>query len=61
MDKEKQLLLYSNPIKVYQLGIKYLGKENPIYLSTRKDKKYMVKKPDGKWVFLKSNLYHHTL
>lgn len=50
MDKEEQLLLYSDPTRVHKLGIKYLGKENPVYLSTRKDKKYMVKSPDGKWI-----------
>lgn len=38
MDKEEQLLLYSNPTRVHKLGIKILGKEFPIYISTRKDK-----------------------
>jgi hypothetical protein len=27
-----------------------LGKDIPIYISDKKDKKYMVQNPDGKWI-----------
>ena len=50
MDKENELLLYSDPIRVHKIAVKVLGKEHPVYLSTRKDKKYMVKSPEGKWI-----------
>jgi hypothetical protein len=29
---------------------KYLGKDIPIYLSNKKDKKYMVENPEGKFI-----------
>ena len=38
----------SNPDKVKVNLEKYYGKDVEIYLSTRKDKKYMVVSPDGK-------------
>lgn len=41
---------YSNPSKVRELADKYLGKDTPLYFSTRKDKKYMVQNPEGKWI-----------
>jgi lipopolysaccharide export system protein LptA len=50
MDKEDQLLMYSDPVKVHKIATKLLGKEHSVYLSTRKNKKYMVKSPDGKWI-----------
>lgn len=46
----KNILLYSNPTKVEQNAEKYFGKHIPVELSTRKDKKYMVKDPTGKYV-----------
>lgn len=49
-NKLKELLNYSNPTTVKNLGVKLLGKEYPILISSRKDKKYMVKSPDGKWI-----------
>jgi len=48
--KYKELLLYSNPKKVYRNAKLYLGDDVNIEISTRKDKKYMIEKPDGKWV-----------
>ena len=48
---------YSNPIwkvsnpKIAQKKLnEYVGKRTPLYLSNRKDKKYMVLDPDGKMV-----------
>jgi hypothetical protein len=48
-DKLKELKKYSNPLQVAKMGDKYI-KGTPIYISTRKDKKYMVEAPDGKWI-----------
>jgi hypothetical protein len=48
--KLTQLLNYSDPIEVHKQALKFLGKDYDIFLSTRKDKKYMVKSPDGKWI-----------
>jgi hypothetical protein len=39
---------FSNPIIVKQNAKDYLGNDVRLYLSTRKDKKYMVERPDGK-------------
>lgn len=48
MKKDIEILKYSNPSIVQQQANKYLGEK--IYISTRKDKKYMVKNPEGKWI-----------
>jgi 2-phospho-L-lactate transferase/gluconeogenesis factor (CofD/UPF0052 family) len=40
----------SDPKRVLQNAKKYFGKEITLYPSTRKDKKYMIQKPDGKMV-----------
>jgi hypothetical protein len=48
MKKDLEILKYSNPSIVQQQANKYLGEK--IYISTRKDKKYMVKNPEGKWI-----------
>jgi hypothetical protein len=45
-----EILKWSNPIEVKMNAIKYLGKNVPLYYSTRKDKKYMVITPDDKIV-----------
>ncbi len=45
-----QLIKYSNPEIAQKNANKYLGKQALLYTSTRKDKKYMIKDPDGKWV-----------
>ena len=47
--KYKKLLLYSNPTKVYKNAKKYIGNDVNIKISTRKNKKYMIEKPDGSW------------
>lgn len=41
---------YSNPQIVQKLANKYLGDNIKVYFSTRKNKKYMVQNPDGKWI-----------
>ena len=46
----KPISLYSNQTEVYRRAKKYLGKTAKISISTKKDKKYMVKTPDGKIV-----------
>ena len=53
MDKLPQthsIYNYSNPNEVVKKAKKYLGESVKIALSTRKDKKYMVQKPNGVWV-----------
>lgn len=41
---------YSNPSIVQQMAHRFLGNDVTVYYSTRKNKKYMVKTPQGKWV-----------
>ena len=50
MSKKITIRKYSNPTQVYRLAKKYLGKTAKIGLSTKKNKKYMITKPDGKVV-----------
>jgi 2-phospho-L-lactate transferase/gluconeogenesis factor (CofD/UPF0052 family) len=40
----------SDPKEAQRRAKKYLGKDAKLYFSTRKDKKYMIQDPDGKWV-----------
>lgn len=48
MDKYEQLLKYSNPeIVLYNINKYYPGKQ--LYISSRKDKKYMIHH-NGKWI-----------
>lgn len=49
-NKKKEIWKWSNPIQVRKMTDKYLGKDVPIYLSTRPTKKFMVQDPNGKWV-----------
>lgn len=49
--KEEDIKLYSNPNQVYKDAKKLYGKNVEFDLSTRKDKKYMIKNPNtNKWV-----------
>lgn len=41
-----ELHKYSNPPLVREMADFFLGKDIPIYYSTRKDKKYMIINPD---------------
>lgn len=50
VDKEEEMEKYSNPDIVREMADKYLGPDVPVYYSTRKDKKYMVQNPEGKWI-----------
>lgn len=49
-NKETDILNYSDPDKVWKNAIKYLKKDIVIALSTKKNKKYMVQNPDGKFI-----------
>lgn len=49
-NKKKEILLYSNPDKALDNAIKYLKKDIVFAISTKKTKKYMVQRPDGKWI-----------
>jgi hypothetical protein len=50
IDKSNAIWKWSNPIQVRKMADKYLGKDIPVYLSNKKDKKYMVKNPEGKFI-----------
>ena len=45
-----ELQKYSNIEKAQKNAYKYLGKTATLYESTRKDKKYMIKNDEDKWV-----------
>jgi len=48
MNKYEELLQYSNPEKVNRNLQRYLP-GTKLFISTRKNKKYMVQRPDGTW------------
>lgn len=51
MDKEKEILKWSDPVKVINNAKEYFNGDIDIYLSTKDNKKYMLKNPDtNKWV-----------
>jgi hypothetical protein len=50
MNKKTEILKVSNPSRVRELLDYYLGKDIPLYLSTRKHSKYMILTPDNKYV-----------
>lgn len=50
VSKSNEIWKWSNPIQVRKMADKYLGKDIPVYLSNKKNKKYMVKTPEDKWV-----------
>ena len=50
MDKEKAIRKYSNPAQVRKLAKKYFGKTVKVRLSSKKEKKYMIKTPEGRTV-----------
>jgi hypothetical protein len=48
----EELLKYSDPIKAQNNAYKYYGNDALLYISTRKDKKYMILNPNtGKMVY----------
>ena len=49
-NKETNILNYSDPDRVWNNAVKYLKKDIVIALSTKKNKKYMVRRPDGKFI-----------
>jgi hypothetical protein len=40
----------SDPARVARNAHRYFGKDVPIFVSTRPTKKYMIQRPDNKWV-----------
>lgn len=50
INKEKEILKYSDPNVALDNAIKYLNKNITFALSTKKTKKYMVRRPDGKFI-----------
>lgn len=49
-DKRKELSQYSDLEQVQKNANNYFGYDKPIYVSTKKNKKFMIQKNDGKWV-----------
>lgn len=49
-NKIEELLQYSNPERVAKNSMNYFNKYVPVYPSFQSAKKYMIKKPDGKFV-----------
>lgn len=45
-----EIYKWSDPHKVRSSADIYLGRDIPIYLSNKKNKKYMVQNPEGRWV-----------
>ena len=50
MKKSDILKTKSNPITVNAIAKSLLGPDTKLYISTHKNKKYMVQNPDGKWI-----------
>lgn len=50
MDNEKDFKKWSDPKEAQKQAHKFLGKDAKLYYSTRKNKKYMIQDPSGKWV-----------
>jgi hypothetical protein len=48
--KAEKIKEFSDPTQAQKMAYKYLGKDADLFLSTKKDKKYMIKDPDDKWV-----------
>lgn len=49
-DKYTELLKYSDPVRVRKNLDKYLGKDIPLYISTKATKKYMIRNEKGKYI-----------
>lgn len=50
MTKYDELIQYSDPSRVHKNALDYFGKDIPLYISNKPSKKFMIKKPDGKYV-----------
>ena len=50
MTKYDELIQYSDPSRVYKNSLDYFGKDVPLYMSNKPTKKFMIQKPDGKYV-----------
>jgi len=50
MDKYTKLSHYSDPAIVMNNAKKYLGNDIKVYISTRPTKKYMIQRPDKKFI-----------
>jgi hypothetical protein len=49
-EKYNELKNYSNPTIVKKKAVELFGKNVKLAVSTRKQNKYMIQRPDGKWV-----------
>lgn len=50
MSKAIDIFKISNPLIAQKNAYNYLGKDAHLYISNRKDKKYMIQDPNGKWI-----------
>ena len=46
----EELLKFSDPYLAQEKAYRYLGNDALLYISDRKNKKYMIKDPNNKWV-----------
>jgi hypothetical protein len=59
--KTKQIRFFSDPQQAQARAEEYLGKNIKLHLSTKKNKKYMIQDPTGKWVhFGQFGMYDFT-
>jgi len=49
-EKYNELKNYSNPTIVKKKAVDLFGKNVKLAVSTRKDKKYMIQDPNGRWI-----------
>lgn len=49
-EKAEKIKQYSNPEQVVKMAKKYFGYDKAVYLSTKKDKKYMVQDDKGQFI-----------
>jgi len=50
MTKYQELIKYSDPSRVYKNALDYFGRAVPIYMSDKPNKKYMIRRLDGKYI-----------
>lgn len=58
--KLEELKKISSPNEVLKKAREMYGKDIEIAVSTRKDKKYMIKNPEGKWIHFGSTMEDYT-
>lgn len=49
-EKAREVRKYSNHARVEENARRYFGRYKKVYLSSQKDKKYMIQGPSGYWI-----------